>query len=46
MENTNLSITSNIIKEVIKDIHIFNNITLTFKPYIIKASSNSNLAII
>ena len=46
LENTNLPITSELIKEIIKEIHIFNNITLSLKPYIIKVSSKFNMAVI
>ena len=46
LENTNLHITSNIIEEIIKDIHIFNNIVLASYPHFIKISSKSDMAII
>jgi len=46
LENTNLSITSEIVKEVIKKTYIFNDIILTFKPQINKISSKSDLVIV
>ena len=46
MENTNQPITSEIVEEAIKQIHIFNGVVLTLKPWIIKALSNSNLAVV
>jgi len=46
LENTNQAISPNIILRVFKELHIFNNITLVSKPRIIKASPNSDLAII
>ena len=47
MNNTNCSITSDIIEGVLKETHIFNNnIVLTSKPYIIKALNNLDSAVI
>ena len=46
LENINLLITSNVIEEVIKDTHIFNDIVLASYLHIIKMSSKSNIAII
>ena len=46
LENINLLITSNIIEEVIKDTHIFNDIVLASYLHIIKMSPKSNIAII
>ena len=46
IKNTNDLITSELVKEVIKESYIFNNITLTSKSWIIKASFHSNSAII
>ena len=40
MENTNILITSELVKGVIKETHIFNDIILTSKLYIIKVSSS------
>ena len=39
-------ITSDIIKGVIKETHIFNNITLASKPCIIKASAKSDMTVV
>ena len=46
LENTNLLITSDVIEEVIKDIHIFNDIILASHSHIIKTSPKSNMAVI
>ena len=46
IEDTNLPITSNIIKRVIKSIHIFDNMVLALYSYIIKASLKSDIAIV
>ena len=46
MENTNISINSNIVKAIIKSMHIFNSVCLVSKPYIIKVSPKSNMAVI
>jgi len=46
LEKTNLLIISNLIKEVIKETHIFNDVILASKPYIIKASSKYDMAIV
>ena len=46
LENINLLITSNVIEEVIKDTHIFNDIVLASYLHIIKMSPKSNIAII
>lgn len=46
LENTNTSISSNVVKSIIKSNHIFNNITVASKPYIIKVSSKLDIAII
>jgi len=45
-ENTNQAISSNIILRVFKELYTFNNIALVSKPRIIKASPNSDSAII
>jgi len=45
-ENTNNPITSELVKGVIKESYIFNDIILVSKPNIIKALSSSNLAVI
>ena len=46
LENINLSITFNIIKEVIKNTHIFNNIILVSCPYVIKTSPKLDITVI
>jgi len=46
VDNTNLPITPGIIEGVLKETHIFNNVVLASKPYIIKASNNSDSAVI
>jgi len=46
LTNNGTPITHNQIEEVIKRIYLFNDITLTFSPHIIKVSSKSNMAII
>ena len=46
IEDTNSSITSDNIKLIIKANHIFNDLTLTSKPGLIKASSKSDIAVI
>ena len=48
LENTNLSITSNLIKKVIKNTYIFNIIVLVsvFYPYVIKISPKLDMAVI
>ena len=46
MEGTDTSIRSDYIETLIKANYIFNNLTLTLKPRVIKASSKSNMAVI
>lgn len=46
IKDTDISITSNIIKRVIQSTHIFDNMVLSSKLRIIKASSKSNIAVI
>ena len=46
MENTNISISANVVKTIIKNNHIFNNITIASKPCIIKVSPKSDIVII
>ena len=46
LENTNTSISSNVVKSIIKINHIFNNITVTSKLHIIKVLSKLDMAII
>ena len=45
-EKTNVQISSEEIENVLKSNHIFNNIILTSKPWIIKVSPKLNMAII
>ena len=46
LENTNTSILTNVVESIIKSNHIFNNIIITLRPYIIKVSLKSDMAII
>jgi len=46
LEKTNLPITSDLIKEVTKETHIFNDVILASKSCIIKASSKSDMAVV
>ena len=46
MKNTNVSINSEFIETVIKSGYIFNDLSLTSKPRVIKASSKSGIAIV
>ena len=46
IENTNIPITSDFIKSIIKVNHIFNNLLFASISQIIKTSSKSNIAII
>ena len=46
IENTNISITVDIVKRVIQTTYIFNDVVLTSCSHIIKASSKSDMAII
>ena len=46
LENMNLPITSNVIEEVIKDTHIFNDIILASYLHIIKIFPKSDMAVI
>ena len=46
LANTNSPITSNIVEEIIKNTHVFNDFILVSHTCIIKASSKSNMAII
>jgi len=45
-ENSTSSITLNVVEDIIKKNHIFDNVILTLKPWIIKVSSKSDMAII
>jgi len=46
MENTKIPINSDFIETVIKLSHIFNNLSLAFKPRIIKALHKSDIAVV
>ena len=46
VENTNISISADIVEEIIKSKHIFNNIMIASKPHIIKISPKSDIVII
>ena len=43
VKNTNILISSDIVKKIIKSNHIFNTITVASKPYIIKVSSKLDI---
>ena len=45
IENTNTSINSNVLEEIIKATHVFNNIKIVSKPHVCKVSPKSNIAI-
>ena len=45
-ENINNPLTSNVVKDIIKNNHIFNNIILASRPHIIKISPKLDMAII
>ena len=45
-EDTDMSINSEVMKTVIKSTHIFNNVNIASKPYIVKVSSKSNMVIV
>jgi len=46
LENTNTPIIANVVETIIKNSHIFNNITIISKPKVIKVSSKLDMAII
>ena len=46
IKNTNIFISSNIVKRILELTHIFNNIVLDLKPRVIKVSSKSDIAVI
>ena len=46
IENINIPVSANVIETIIKNNHIFNNIVIASKSYIIKVSPKSNIAII
>jgi len=45
-ESTDNPLTLNVVEDIINSNHIFNNITLAFRPHIIKISPKSDMAII
>ena len=45
-ENTSIPVNSNVVEKIIKNNHIFNNITLASKPCTIKVSLKSNMVIV
>ena len=45
-ENMSIPITSNVVKDIIKKNHIFNNVVLALKPHIIKVFSKSDITIV
>ena len=46
IEDTNVSITSNVVKRIINFMHIFNNVVLTSKIRFIKALPKSDIVVI
>jgi len=46
MENTNTSLSMDVVKTIIKNNHIFNNIAIASRPRIIKVSPRSDITII
>jgi len=46
IENTNILINADVVEEILKRNHIFNNIILVLRSYIIKVSPKSDMAII
>ena len=46
LENSNTPISANLVKRIIKDNHIFNNIVITYRLRLIKVSPKSDMAII
>jgi len=46
VEDTNLSITLDIVERILQSTHIFNDIVLTFYLCVIKASLKSNIAVV
>jgi len=45
IKNTNIFITSNVVKRIIKFMYIFNNVILASKSRVIKASSKSGIVV-
>jgi len=46
VKNTNMTINSSVIKIILKNNHIFNNISITLKSYIIKVLPKLNIVIV
>ena len=46
IEDTNISISSDVVEIILQYTHIFNNIVLTLKPKVIKVSSKLDMAVI
>jgi len=46
IENTNILINADVVEEILKRNHIFNNIILVLRSHIIKVSPKSDMAII
>ena len=46
LENTNALLLADVVETIIKENHIFNNITVTSRPQIIKVLPKSDMAII
>lgn len=46
VEDTSFPIISNIVEKILQSIHIFNNVTLTLRPHIIKALPKSDMVVI
>ena len=46
MENTNTLTNSSIIKTILKNNHIFNNVSIVLKPHVIKVSPKSDMTIV
>ena len=45
-EDTNKLIIANVVKKIIKDNHIFNNVVLALRPRVIKISPKSDISIV
>ena len=46
MENTNTLINSSVVKTILKNNYIFDNILLASKPCVVKVSPKSNMVIV
>jgi len=46
IEDTNISISSDIIEKILQSTYIFNDVVLTLKPKVIKVSSKLDMAVI